>query len=326
MGTTDRPLLEVRNVIKQFPYRTGPFRHQAETMTAVAGVTFTMRSGEMLGLVGESGCGKTTLAKLIAQLESLSSGEIHYRDHLLSNGHRISPEIRREIQLVFQDPTTSLDPRQRVGDAVAEPLVVHRLAATGSARDAAVRRLFDQVGLPTGYLRRYPHELSGGERQRVAIARALALEPRLLILDEPIASLDVYVGAQVLELLRRLHEERGMAYLLISHDLRVIGSMCETVAVMYLGRLVELASARQLFRQPQHPYTELLLEAAGLRSMGIEDRGEIPSPLHPPSGCPFRTRCPLAEPACEREEPAFLEKTPGRFVACHLRPSRRIIA
>ena len=314
------PLLELKDVTKRFPYRAGPFRRQVGSIAAVAGVNLTIQPGEMVGLVGESGCGKTTVAKLICQLEPVTSGEIRYEGQLLTNGHRLSPAIRRNIQLVFQDPTSSLDPHQRVGHAVSEPLIVHRLVSTVSERDAGVHRLLEQVGLSSQYARRYPRELSGGERQRVAIARALALEPRLLILDEPVASLDAYVGAQVLALLQELHRNRHVSYLVISHDLRVIGSLCQRVAVMYLGRIVEAARTRELFRQPWHPYTELLLEAAGLRSRGIEDRGEVPSPLHPPSGCSFRTRCPLAQPRCANEDPPLREHAPGRCVACHFRP------
>ena len=320
MNPTTSPLLELRNVTKRFPYRAGAFRRIVGFVSAVTDVTLAIQPGEIVGLVGESGCGKTTLAKLIAQLESLTSGEICYQGHRLSNGHRIPPQIRRDVQLVFQDPTSSLDPRQRIGSALSEPLIVHRLATTAFAREASVHRLLEQVGLPSQYARRYPHELSGGERQRVAIARALALQPKLLILDEPVASLDVYVGAQVLELLRSLHQQHRLSYLLISHDLRIVGSMCHRVAVMYLGRIVELAHTPQLFRQPWHPYTELLLESAGLRAAGAEDRGEVPSPLHPPSGCAFRTRCPLAESQCASERPLLAEKSPGHFVACHFRP------
>ena len=316
----DAPLLELRQVTKRFPYRAGPLRRTTGFVEAVAGVNLTIQPGEMVGLVGESGCGKTTLAKLIAGLEAVSSGDIRYQGRLLTNHHRLPASVRRDIQLVFQDPTSSLDPRQRVGSAIAEPLAVHRLVSTASEREHEVHRLLEQVGLPASYTRRYPRELSGGERQRVAIARALALRPKLLMLDEPVASLDVYVGAQVLELLSRLHQQHQLSYLLISHDLRVIGSMCRRVAVMYLGRVVELADAAQLFRQPWHPYTELLLESAGLRSAGVEDRGELPSPLHPPSGCPFRTRCPLAAARCAEEDPPLLEKAPTRLVACHFRP------
>ena len=314
------PLLEVRKVTKRFPYRTGPLRRLAGHVNAVAGVDLAIRPGEVVGLVGESGCGKTTLAKLIAQLEPVTSGEIRFRGEALANGHAVSREVRRHIQLVFQDPTSSLDPRQRVGSAVAEPLIVHRLAPDAQVRERTVQRLLEQVGLPAHYARRYPRELSGGERQRVAIARALSLEPQLLILDEPVASLDVYIGAQILDLLQRLHRERKMSYLVISHDLRVIGSLCDRVAVMYLGRIVESAPASEVFTHPWHPYTELLLESAGLRAVGVEDRGEIPSPLHPPSGCPFRTRCPLAAPVCAEGDPALLEKSPRHSVACHFRP------
>ena len=314
------PLLELANVIKRFPHRAGPFRRMTGAVTAVAGVTFQIRPGEMVGLVGESGCGKTTLAKLITRLEPVTSGEIRYRGALISHGHRLPSAMRREMQLVFQDPTGSLDPSQRVGAALSEPLVIHRLAATAAERAVAVDRLLEQVGLSSQYARRYPRELSGGERQRVAIARALAVQPTLLILDEPVASLDVYVGAQILDLLRSLQHARKLSYLLISHDLRVVGSMCHTIAVMYLGHLVEWAEATRLFRQPRHPYTELLLESAGLRATGVDDRGDLPSPLHPPSGCAFRTRCPLAAPRCASHEPFLSEKEPGRLVACHFRP------
>lgn len=320
MEQSIQPLLELRNVTKRFPYRAGIFRRLVGVVNAVTGVNLTIQPGQIMGLVGESGCGKTTLAKLIARLEPVSAGEIRYGGQLLTNGHRFSQMTRREIQLVFQDPTSSLDPHQRVGDAVGEPLVVHRLVKTGAEHDAEISRLLEQVGLPAPYARRYPHELSGGERQRVAIARALSVRPRMLLLDEPVASLDVYVGARILELLKRLHDDERLSYLLISHDLRVIGSLCDTTAVMYLGRLVEVAPTNELFRQPWHPYTELLLESAGLRSAGIEDRGEVPSPLRPPSGCAFRTRCPLAQGMCSTEEPPLREHAPGRFVACHFRP------
>ncbi len=312
-------LLELRGVTKQFPYRSGPLRRVVGQIAAVRGVDLAIQSGEIVGLVGESGCGKSTLAKLITQLEPVSAGRIAYRGQSFTNGHA-SLAMHREIQLVFQDPTSSLNPLQRVGATLREPLRLHRLVSSAGACDEAVERLLAMVGLPQSYQRRFPRELSGGERQRVAIARALAVEPKLLILDEPVASLDVSIGAQVLELLRRLQQERQLAYLLISHDLRVIGSMCQRIAVMYLGRIVEEAPAAHLFRQPAHPYTELLLESAGLRHAGIEDQGELPSPLHPPSGCAFRTRCPLAQPRCTEENPLLLEKASGRFVACHFRP------
>ena len=320
MEHSESPLLELEGITKRFPYRAGPFRRIVGWIQAVDGVSLTIQPGEIVGLVGESGCGKTTLAKLIAQLEPVTAGQIRYQGRVLTNGRAAPFAFRREIQLVFQDPTSSLNPRQRVGAALGEPLMVHRLVSTTHERDATIHRLLDQVGLPSAYARRYPQELSGGERQRVAIARALTVRPTLLILDEPVSSLDVYVGAQILELLKTLHRTSGLSYLVISHDLRVIGSLCQRVAVMYLGRIVETAPAAQLFRHPWHPYTELLLESAGLRSAGVEDRGELPSPLHPPSGCPFRTRCPLAEPVCEREHPVLLEKVSGRLVACHKRP------
>jgi len=319
---SEAALLELRQVTKQFPYRAGPLRRVAGFIHAVADVTLSIAPGEVVGLVGESGCGKTTLAKLITRLEPVTSGEILFQGQALTDGRRLAASMRRQIQLVFQDPTGSLNPRQRVGGMLREPLLVHGLAGTPAGRSTRVQQLLEQVGLPASYARRYPRELSGGERQRVAIARALAVEPSLLILDEPVASLDVYVGSQILELLQRLHAERGLSYLLISHDLRVIGSLCSRVAVMYLGRIVEQAPAAQLFRAPLHPYTELLLESAGLRQAGVEDRGELPSPLHPPSGCAFRTRCPLAAPRCASERPPFEEKSSARLVACHFRPSQ----
>ncbi|MBI3324471.1 MAG: ABC transporter ATP-binding protein [Candidatus Omnitrophica bacterium] len=320
MANGEGPLLELAHVAKRYPYRAGALRRRTGWIGAVVDVSLSVEEGEVLGLVGESGCGKTTLAKLIAGLIGPTDGEIRYGGQRRAREGQMSGPLRREIQMVFQDPTSSLNPRQRVGSAVAEPLHVHRLVGEGAALRLAVERLLAQVGLPGSYERRFPRELSGGERQRVAIARALAAEPRLLILDEPVASLDVYVGAQILELLAGLQRERRLTYLVISHDLRVVGSMCRRVAVMYLGRIVELAPAAALFRQPAHPYTELLLESAGLRAVGLQDQGEVPSPLHPPSGCAFRTRCPLAAAVCERETPPLVEKTPGRSVACHFRP------
>jgi peptide/nickel transport system ATP-binding protein len=314
------PLLEVDRVTKRFAYRAGPWRRQVGWITAVADVSLSVAPGQILGLVGESGCGKTTLAKVIAGLEPVASGQVRFQGQALPGGRAYPPAIRRQIQLVFQDPTSSLNPRHRVGATLEEPLLVHRLG-TPAERDRAVERLLEQVGLPSGYRRRYPRELSGGERQRVAIARALSLSPALLILDEPVASLDVHIGAQVLTLLRELHARLTLSYLVISHDLRVVGSLCHTVVVMYLGRIVESGPALDVFRRPWHPYTELLLESAGLRAAGAGDRGDVPSPLQPPSGCAFRTRCPLAEPVCRERTPELLpHDPPDRRVACHLRP------
>ena len=318
MSLAQSPLLEVSHVSKRYAHRAGALQRVAGWINAVRDVSFGLHRGEIVGLVGESGCGKSTLAKLITRLEIPTAGQLTYEGRALP-ASEWPRSLRRQIQLVFQDPTSSLDPTQRIGSALREPLLVHRLAS-GAGLVVAVERLLEDVGLPASYIHRYPRELSGGERQRVAIARALAVQPRLLILDEPVSSLDVHVGAQILELLRRLHRQARLSYLLISHDLRVVGSMCGRVMVMYLGRIVEVAETTQLFRAPQHPYTELLLDASGLRPTGVEDRGEPPSALHPPSGCAFRNRCPLAEEICERQTPTLEAKPPGRLLACHKRP------
>ena len=260
------PALELHEVTKRYPRRAGARRRLAGFIDAVAGVSLRVEEGEILGLVGESGCGKSTLSRLIVGLERPTTGEISYRGRSLSSLKHLPPSLRRELQLVFQDPTGSLDPMQRVGSALEEPLLVHKLAGSSAARQRRVEALLDRVGLPAHYRSRYPRELSGGERQRVAIARALALEPRLLVLDEPVASLDVHIGAQILELLRHLHAQSGLTYMLISHDLRVVGSICSRVAVMYAGQLVELASTTDIFRRPTHAYTQLLLDSADLRA------------------------------------------------------------
>ncbi|MBI4354887.1 MAG: ABC transporter ATP-binding protein [Candidatus Omnitrophica bacterium] len=339
----DPRLLELRDVTVTFPVRAGPWRRVAGQVRAVDRVNLSVASGESLGLVGESGCGKTTLAKVAAALLKPSSGEVWFEGERLSamTGSRLR-QMRRRWQLIFQDPANALNPRFTVRQAIEEPLIIHRLDGTVADRRNTVAALLDKVGLAETFADRLPSELSGGERQRVVIARALAVQPRLLICDEPIASLDVSIGAQMLELLRDLQRREHLSYLFISHDLRSVASMAHRVAVMYLGAVVEVASTEALFRVPWHPYTELLLRSAfqPLSAQGVAG-GEAPSALHLSSGCRFRARCPLAEQICVDQEPALIPKNPPyepalrlappsvglaqgsaspRLVACHKRP------
>ena len=311
-------LLEARQLTKQFPVRGGLLRRSVGSIHAVDGVELTIAPGSTLGIVGESGCGKSTLARLLVGLEQPTDGEVRARGRPLREltGETLKA-FRRAVQMVFQDPISSLNPRMRVEEIVAEPLVIHRLA-TGRERSQRVDALVELVGLSLTLRRRRPKELSGGERQRVGIARALATEPAMLICDEPIASLDVSVGAQILELLRGLIRTRGLTLVFISHDLQAVASLCDHIAVMYLGRIVELAPTARLLERPWHPYTELLLRCATL-DLTLEVSGERPSALRLPSGCRFRTRCPLAEARCEQREPVLIEKGPARRVACHKR-------
>ncbi len=312
-------ILEARRLTKRFPVRAGLLRRATGLVHAVEDVEVAIPAGRSLGLVGESGCGKSTLARLLVGLLEPTDGEVAFHGQPLARLTKPARrQLRREVQLIFQDPAASVNPRMRVEEIVAEPLVIHRLAR-GARLDQRVDELLQTVQLLPALRRRRPKDLSGGECQRVGIARALATDPALLICDEPIASLDVSVGAQILTLLKRLTETRGLALLFISHDLRAVSYLCETIAVMYLGRIVEQASTPALLERPWHPYTELLLRSASL-DLTAAPTGERPSNVHPPSGCWFRTRCPLAETVCERDDPALLEKGGGRLVACHKRP------
>lgn len=317
------PLLEVRQLCKEFRPSAGGFRGARPGVRAVADVDLDLEAGETLALVGESGCGKTTLGRLIARLVEPSSGAIRFAGlDLLALAGRELRRRRCDLQMVFQDPEASLDPRMRVGEAVAEPLVAFRLA-TGSELAARVERLLAEVGLPPQVAQRFPHELSGGQRQRVAIARALASDPRLLIADEPVSALDVSVRGQILNLLVQLQRDRGLALLFIAHDLAVVGPLAHRVAVMYLGRLVEIGPVGEVLDRPRHPYTAGLVAAArrraggsGATSIGAAT-GEPPSSASPPPGCAYHPRCQLARELCGRVRPELLGPTGGWRVACH---------
>jgi peptide/nickel transport system ATP-binding protein len=330
--TPTTPLLEVRDLVKHFPVRRHPLAAlrraaPARVVHAVDGVTFEVAAGETLGLVGESGCGKTTTGRLVLRAIEPTRGHIVFEGEDITSlpAGRLLP-FRRKAQIVFQDPYSSLNPRMTVGAMVAEPIRVHRIAA-GAEVEARVRSLLDMVGLSAEYARRYPHELSGGQRQRVGIARALAAGPRLVVADEAVSALDVSVRAQILNLFVELRERLGLAYLFVSHDLGVIRFVSHRVAVMYLGRLAEVAPASALFKQPLHPYTQALLAAipaVGDGSTSIFDNparlleGELPNPIDLPRGCRFASRCPHRMSQCEEVEPALREAAPGHAVACHL--------
>ncbi len=320
------PLLEVTDLHKHFPVHAGGLlRRTVGQVRAVDGVSFTVRAGQALGLVGESGCGKTTTGRLVTRLLEPTSGSIRFEGREIGNLERTELlPFRREIQMVFQDPYSSLNPRQTIGSIVAAPLLVHRGVSRERVPDR-VRELLELVGLDPAHYNRYPSEFSGGQRQRVGIARAVALEPKLLVADEPVSALDVSVQAQVVTLLQDLQRELGVAYLLISHDLAVVRHFCSEIAVMYLGRIVETADRDTIFARPRHPYTQALLSAVpdvrtavgeGRRER-IRLRGEVPNPADPPSGCRFRTRCWKAQDVCAREEPPLLQRGAGHRVACH---------
>jgi len=318
------PILEVRGLAKHFPVKMGLFARAQEQVYAVDGVSFSVNAGETLGIVGESGCGKSTTARMIVKLVEPTSGEIRLDG--IDITHHSAADMwphRRRVQFIFQDPYSSLNPRMTAGAIVGEPLENYSIA---SGRDLAERvaPFFSRVGLRPEQMKNYPHEFSGGQRQRLGIARALALNPGLIVADEPVSALDVSVQAQVINLMMDLQEEYGLAYLFIAHDLAVVQHISHRVAVMYLGRIVELAEKRELFAAPQHPYTETLLAAVPvpdptLRRASDALPGEVPSPINRPAGCHFHPRCPYAVARCKVEEPEFREVRPGHFAACHLR-------
>ena len=318
------PLLSVRGLVKHFPVKKGLLQRTVGQVHAVDGVSFDIGHGETLGLVGESGCGKSTAGKAILKLIEPTAGEIRVHGKRIDGLSRSAMQPwRRQLQVVFQDPYSSLNPRLSVRDIIAEPLVNYGISA-GRALDQRVADLALKVGLREDALARYPHEFSGGQRQRIGIARALALQPSLIVCDEPVSALDVSVQAQVINLLGDLQQEFGLSYLFVAHDLAVVEHISHRIAVMYLGKIVELADKAALFAHPQHPYTEALLSAVPLpdpeaAKKRIILKGDVPSPINPPSGCRFHTRCPYAFARCSKEEPDMREVFPGHHVACHLR-------
>jgi len=320
----NQPLIEVTDLKKHFPIRKGLLRNVVGHVFAVDGVSFSINAGETLGLVGESGCGKSTVGRVVLRLIEPTSGAIKVEGKDIVGLPRgdLRP-LRKRMQIVFQDPFSSLNPRIRVGDIVGEPLMVHGLA-NKQERAERVAQLFNRVGLRPGQMNNYPHQFSGGQRQRISIARALALDPQFIVADEPVSALDVSIQAQVINLMMDLQQELGLSYLFISHNLAVVEHISHRVAVMYLGRIVEYADKKALFASPQHPYTEALLSAVplpdpSLRRTKKRVEGDVPSPIKPPPGCHFHPRCPYAEARCKVEPPVLREIGPGHQVACHLR-------
>lgn len=316
-------LLTITNLKKHFPIRKGFFGRQVGAVRALDGVNLTIEAGETLGLVGESGCGKSTLGRVVLRLLPATEGQVHFEDtNVLTADNKTLKKLRRDLQIVFQNPYASLDPRMNVFDIVAEPLLVHRKLSKQDLQ-ARVFELLDLVGLNKDMAYRYPHQFSGGQRQRIGIARALALHPRLIVADEPVSALDVSVQAQILNLLLDLKKEFKLTYLFIAHNLDVIRYISDRIAVMYLGKLVELGKSEEVYKRPLHPYTKALISAAPVpdpnfdRSKRIVLQGDLPSPANPPPGCTFHTRCPMAEERCKVEEPPLREIQPGRFSACH---------
>jgi oligopeptide transport system ATP-binding protein len=319
-------LLRVENLVKHFPVGGGMFKPPSGMVRAIDGVSFTLNRGETLGLVGESGCGKTTTGRCILQLERPTSGRILFEGiDLATLSEAELRKVRRRVQVIFQDPYSSLNPRMTIGQILEEPLKVHRIIRDRAGRERRVQELLEQVGLLAQHERRYPHQLSGGQRQRVGIARALAMEPSLIICDEPVSALDVSIQAQIINLLEDLQQRLGLTYLFIAHDLSVVRHISDRVAVMYLGKIVEIADRAALYEEPLHPYTRALLSAVPIPDPAVEAtrertvlRGEVPSPLNPPPGCVFHPRCPVAVGRCSADVPALRELRGSHSGACHL--------
>ena len=314
-------LLEVQNLKKYFPVRRAFLSRLASHVKAVDDVSFSVLQGETFGLVGESGCGKTTTGRAVLRLIEPDSGEVRFDGaDLLKLSRKELRRKRRDMQIIFQDPYASLNPRMKIRNIVGEPFIIHKIHT--SERDDRVAELLKVVGMDSAAMNRYPHEFSGGQRQRIGIARALALKPKLIVADEPVSALDVSIQAQITELLRELQRKFGMAYLFISHSIPVVEQLSRRIGVMYLGKLVEVGTAEQICWSPKHPYTQALISAVpvpdpGSRTKGIVLRGDVPTPLNPPSGCRFHTRCPIAEERCRKEEPMLRTIGDGRAAACH---------
>jgi oligopeptide transport system ATP-binding protein len=317
------PILKVENLVKQFPVKGGLFSRVVDKVHAVDGVSFDIAAGETLGVVGESGCGKSTTGRCILRLIEPTSGEVWFEGKSVTRASKDGLRaLTRDMQIIFQDPFASLNPRMTVGAIIGEALTIHGLAKSRREYEERIVDLLETVGLSADHLRRYPHEFSGGQRQRIGIARALAVRPKLVVCDEAVSALDVSIQAQVINLLEDLQQKFHLTYIFIAHDLSVVEHISDRVAVMYLGRIVEIASSRELYTSPRHPYTEALLSAVPIPDPGVKRRrivlqGDVPNPIHPPSGCHFHPRCPRAEARCKIEDPVLREVAAGRMAACH---------